>query len=81
MHSAKVVQTTPRAMATLWSFRLEDETDWSTGEVGETGGCVDDKDGVDSNEDGVDRDSDDGDVELVILVVVDAAWEIVNSSD
>ena len=70
MHSARMVQTTPRAMATSWSFRLEDETDWSTGEFGETGGWVDDEDRVDSNEDGVDRD---GDVELEILVVVDTA--------
>lgn len=76
MHSARMVQTTPRAMATLWSFRLEEETDWSTGE--ETGGWVDDEDGVDSNEDGVDSDRD---VELVILIVVDPAWEIVNSPD
>ena len=70
MHSARMVQTTPRAMATSWSFRLEDETDWSTGEFGERGGWVDDEDGVVSNEAGVDLD---GDVELVIPVVVDTA--------
>ena len=78
MNSARMVQTTPRAMATLWNFRLEDETDWSTGEVGETGGWVDDESGADSNEDGVDSDND---MELVILVVVDGAWTMVNSSD
>ena len=82
MHSARMVQTTPRTTVTLWSFRLDDET---TEEVDETGGWVDDEDGVDNNEDGVDNDEDgvdsDRDMELVILEVVDAAWKIVNSSD
>ena len=89
MHSARMVQTTPRTTVTLWSFRLDDET---TEEVGETRGWVDDEDGADNDEDGVDNDEDgvdddedgvdsDRDMELVILEVVDAAWKIVNSSD
>lgn len=79
MHSARMVQTTPRAMATLWSFRFEDEEAvWWTEEVEETGGWFDDEERVDDDEDGVDSD---GDMEVEILVVVDAAGKIVNSSD